>query len=81
MESIIQAVAEYFSPKFKEKLTRCENIDALIKRLEKKAKSIEKKLAEDLSDSEREKLTTKLAVLNVQKEKAEQLLKDSLEES
>lgn len=77
MESIIETLAEYFSPKFKAKLKRCENIEILIEKLTKKEKRIKEKLSEDPAESERESLKTKLAVLKVQKEKAEELLKSS----
>lgn len=77
MDNIIAALAKYFSPKFKDKLKRCENLEALIKKLTKKELCIEEQLQTDLTDPTRETLNTKLAVLKVQKEKAEILLKET----
>lgn len=77
MESIIETLAEYFSPKFKEKLKRCENLEKLLKKLTKKERSLEKKLAIEHNDAERETLKLKLSVLKIQKEKAETLLIES----
>lgn len=80
MESIIQALSEYFSPKFKEKLKRCETLEILIKKLKKKERCLNESLQTELAETEREKLMTKLAVLKVQKEKAKALLKASQED-
>lgn len=77
MESIIETLAEYFSPKFNKKLKRCENIELLIEKLEHKELRIEQKLATELADTQRDSLMTKLAVLRVQKDKAKDLLADS----
>lgn len=74
MESIIETLAEYFSPKFNKKLKRCENLELLIDKLEKKQLRIEQKLETDLAETQRDSLTTKLAVLKVQKNKAKDLL-------
>ena len=77
MDSIIDALAEYFSPKFKDNLKRCENIELLIERLEVKEQCIEQQLVEDIADTERDSLKTKLAVLRLQKDKASDLLRES----
>ena len=79
MDSIIEALADYFSPTFKENLKRCENLEKMITKLETKEHCIEQKLITELVDTERETLTIKLAVLKVQKDKAENLLKSSQE--
>ena len=70
MESIIEALAEYFSPKFKDNLKRCENIELLIERLEAKQLCLEEQLTIKLSKAERDSLMTKLAVLKIQQDKA-----------
>ncbi|MEI6893565.1 MAG: hypothetical protein V5789_02825 [Colwellia sp.] len=77
MESIIEALAKYFNPKFKKKLKRCESLAKLIKELEEKERTIERKLTTEHVDRVRETLKTKLTVLKVQIGKAENLLESS----
>lgn len=74
MENIIEALAQYFSPKFKEKLKRSESLAALIHKLEKKEASLKEKLLKELSSSDKQEVETKLSVLTAQKDKAIQLL-------
>lgn len=74
MEKIIEALAEYFSPKFKDKLKRAQNLEALILKLEKKEASLQASLEKELPPSERQIKETKLAVLIAQKKKAMALL-------
>lgn len=77
MDKIIEALAQYFSPKFKEKLTRCESLEKLIKKLEKKQLHLEEQLLSEQDPVKKERLKTKLAVLKLQKEKALKLLNES----
>ena len=74
MESIIEILAQYFSPTFKEKLKRSESLAVLIHKLENKESCLKVKLNEELSSIERKAYETKLSVLIAQKDKAIQLL-------
>lgn len=74
MDNIIEALAQYFSPKFKEKLKRAENLSALLHKLEKKEIELNEALKGELTISERQVKETKLSVLLAQKEKAILLL-------
>lgn len=80
MDNIIETLAHYFSPKFREKLKRAKNIESLIAKLEKKELSLkEALLRNDLTQESRESKVTKLAVLLAQKEKAQILLDNAKE--
>lgn len=74
IENIIEALAQYFSPSFKEKLKRSESLTVLIHKLEKKETCLHDTLNKALSASERQIIETKLSVLILQKNKAIQLL-------
>lgn len=74
MEKIIEVLAQYFSPQFRDKLKRSEGLAALISKLEHKENCLNEQLAEALSSTDRQEVETKLSVLIAQKNKAIQLL-------
>lgn len=76
MDKIIEALAQYFSPKFKDKLKRCESLEKLLKKLQKKHKQLSLNLAEESDAIKRENLQRKIAVLEVQMQKAQKLLEE-----